>query len=105
MADPGAPQQGRLSRGWFGKMAAAIFIALAALATYELRITPSAPGWHLEFANIVEARKLPEQPELLLRTEYTGIASVDLGLQYLVAAFLPGAAGFVKDFEVLQAYS
>jgi len=88
----------------FGKVAAATFIALSLLATYEMRITPSAPGWGEKLVDIVGTKGFSERPELLLRSRYTGIASVDYGLQFLVAAFLPGAAGFVKDFQVLQAY-
>ena len=92
------------SRGWFGRVAAATFIGLSILATYEMRFTPSSPGWGEKFTDIVDSMRFPEQPELAIRSRYTSIPTLDYGLQFLVAAFLPGAAGFTKEFQVLQAY-
>ena len=98
------PQQAALSRGWFGQLATAIFIALSALAAYEMRYTPAAPGWSENFNKIVDAMHYPEKPDLTIRSQYTGITSLDYGLQFLVAAFLPGAAGFFPEMQLLQAY-
>ena len=97
-------QQQVPSRGWFGRVAVTTFVGLSILATYEMRFTPAAPGWGQNFADIVDSMKFPEQPELAIQSRYTSITSLDYGLRFLVAAFLPGAAGFAKEFQVLQAY-
>lgn len=98
------PRQARLSRGWYGRIASVALVTLSALAAYEMRYTPSSPGFSEHFLTIVDTKAFPELPELVVRSHYTGIANVDYGLRFLVAAFLPGAAGFVKEFQVLQAY-
>lgn len=97
-------RQARLSRGWYGRVASATLFGLSILATYEMRYTPASPGFSEHFVTIVDTKKYPERLELAIRSHYTGIANLDYGLRFLVAAFLPGAAGFVREFQVLQAY-
>ncbi|PVH78698.1 hypothetical protein DL98DRAFT_421668 [Cadophora sp. DSE1049] len=47
--------------------------------------------------------KFPDNDQTL-RTKYTGIASLDYGLGFLVAAFLPGASGWDLNAQVQQIY-
>lgn len=42
--------------------------------------------------------------DVRLRTVYTGISTIDYGLRFLVAAFLPGAAGWDKNSQIQQIY-
>jgi hypothetical protein len=39
-----------------------------------------------------------------LRQQYTGIESLDIGLSFFVAVFLPGAAGFDAAYQIQQIY-
>lgn len=90
--------------GWLFKTANVSFVVLAAIAFYEMRIKPGFYGFDTKFEAIVKARVFPEAPNLIVRDIYTGVASIDYGLQFLVAAFLPGVAGYSKEFQAQQRY-
>lgn len=87
-------------------MASAVLLALSATATYYMRLNHSAGlavGEHFTTLAQTENFIFPDS-EIVLRRSYTGIAAVDTGLSFLVAAFLPGASGLNKAFQLQQAH-
>lgn len=91
------------SRGWPGRFAVLFFISLSALAVKEMRLSDAAAAVNDHMPAVVGSRIFPDKKHHL-REHYTGIASLDYGLQFLVAAFLPGAAGWDKGFQIQQIY-
>lgn len=92
------------TRRWLVNTAYITFSVLSAIALYEMRIKPGSYGFDTRFEAIVKARAFSEAPNLIIRENYTGISSIDYGLSFLVAAFLPGVAGFSREFQVQQIY-
>lgn len=69
-----------------------IYTVLSAVAFYYMRIASQHFGVSEQFEKVLETGK--HQNGLPLRTEYTGISSVDQFLSFLVVAFTPAAASF-----------
>ncbi|EXJ70237.1 uncharacterized protein A1O5_06305 [Cladophialophora psammophila CBS 110553] len=90
-------------RNGTGYFFAIIFTALSLLAVYMLRIASIKSGVADKMEHITTINHFTEHP-LPLRTTYTGIAAVDKGLSFLVAAFMNGAAGWDKGFFVFMMY-
>lgn len=80
---------------------------LTCLATYYMRLGPAAAASGKYFEAVAQPGEF-SWPEggLLLRRHYTGIAPLDFGLSFLVAAFFPGVrgAGMNGAFEQQQPY-
>ncbi|KAK0104927.1 hypothetical protein ONS95_005190 [Cadophora gregata] len=91
------------SRGWKGHAATSFFIAMSLIALKEMRLSDVALSVSKPMEDVVTTRKFPNNDQLL-RTKYTGIASLDYGLGFLVAAFLPGASGWDMNAYVQQIY-
>ncbi|KAF2812035.1 uncharacterized protein BDZ99DRAFT_259997 [Mytilinidion resinicola] len=91
------------SRGWSGYFAAIFFVSLPALAVQLMHLSDAATALaELPFQDVVTSLTFPnKQP---LRERYTGIEPLDLGLRFLVAAFLPAAAGWDPGYEIQQIY-
>ncbi|KAK5162735.1 uncharacterized protein LTR77_011218 [Saxophila tyrrhenica] len=81
----------------------ATFVGLAVLATYYMRLSPPSNAAGGFFALITEPKPFvfPET-DIVLRRTYTGLGPVDMFLSFLVAAFLPGAAGIDRAFQLQQ---
>lgn len=94
----------KIERGWFGPTAVVCFVALSTLAMNEMRIRPHFSSFPEKFEAVVNSLRYPDHAGVSIRGQYTGVASIDHGLQFLVAAFLPGAAGFKDEFQILQVY-
>lgn len=90
------------SRGWAGRFAAIFFISLSVLATKEMRLSTAAAATAGPIQAVVESRKFPNGHTL--RESFSGFAVVDVGLSYLVSAFLPGVAGWDEAFRIQQIY-
>lgn len=84
--------------------AAISHLLLSAAAAYTILILPSHYDFNARFNSIVDNRVYPEKPGVLMKDRFTGIAGFDYGLRFLVAAFLPGVAGFSKEEVALSAY-
>lgn len=85
----------------------AVCLTLAGVATYYMRLGPQcqAAGKHFEAVAQAGEYRWPGT-EIILRRRYTGIAPLDFGLSFLVAAFFPGVrgAGMNGAFEQQQPY-
>ncbi|KAL2066914.1 hypothetical protein VTL71DRAFT_1338 [Oculimacula yallundae] len=90
-----------ISRGWKSKFATILFISLSAIAVKEMGGTILSTND--EMTSLVTALKFPGHDQTLQET-YTGLSSVDHGLRTLVAAFLPGVAGWDTNTQVQQIY-
>lgn len=90
------------SRTW---LASLLLLGLAAAATYYMRLGPAATAVGADFEKIMtnEHFVFPNS-DIVLRRSYTGIDVLDQGLTFLVAAFLPGAAGINRAFQIQQIY-
>jgi hypothetical protein len=88
------------SRTW---LTTTVFLSMSAVATYYMRIGPASSASGDYFAQILEPEPFmfPDSGVLLRRT-YTGIDAIDTFLSFLVAAFLPGASGENKAFQLQQ---
>jgi hypothetical protein len=91
------------SRGLPGLFAALFFITLSILALKEMRLSTTASAVSAPMEAAVNSLAFPDT-KYSLREKYTGIEPLDLGLRYLVAAFLPGVAGWDKEFQIQQIY-
>ncbi|OQV04581.1 hypothetical protein CLAIMM_09441 [Cladophialophora immunda] len=91
------------SRNGTGYFFTAVFVALSMLAVYILRIASIRSGVSDKMEHITTINEFTEHP-LRLRTTYTGLAPVDKGLSFLVAAFMNGAAGWDQGFLVFMMY-
>ncbi|KAH9210150.1 hypothetical protein DL95DRAFT_393691 [Leptodontidium sp. 2 PMI_412] len=92
-----------LIRGWKGHAATAFFISLSLIAVKEMRLSDVAFRVGEPMTSVTTTLKFQDNDQTL-RTNYTGIASLDYGLSFLVAAFLPGAAGWDTNSQVQQIY-
>ena len=91
------------SRGWKGYVATGFFITMSLIALKEMRLSDVAMSVSKPMEDVTTTLKFPDHDQTL-RTKYTGIASVDYGLGFLVAAFLPGASGWNLNAFVQQIY-
>ena len=92
------------SRGTSGYLFGLTFIALAAWATRELRTGPVSNSMGELMEPAVNSKFIKEYGNLELRRTYTGIEGVDMGLQFLVVAFLPGVLDLDLGAKLQQAY-
>ena len=92
-----------LSRGWPGRFAALFFLSLSMLALKEMRLGKTASAVSEPMETVVKTLTFPDNKHRLRET-YTGIGPLDFGLRFLVAAFLPGVAGWDKGFQIQQIY-
>lgn len=91
------------SRGWTGRFVALFFLSLSALAAKEMRLGQVSAAITKPMEVVVNSLNFPDNKGRL-RESYTGIAQLDFGLRFLVAAFLPGVAGWDKNFQIQQIY-
>ncbi|KAF2488538.1 hypothetical protein BU16DRAFT_545529 [Lophium mytilinum] len=90
-------------RGWSGYTAALFFVSLSALAVKLMHLSDAAAALaELPFQDVVHSLTFPNKHRL--REHYTGIEPLDVGLRFLVAAFLPGAAGWDLGCQIQQIY-
>jgi hypothetical protein len=92
------------SRGASGIFFASIFVALASIAFYAIRVShvSTKVGELMEIA--INSPFIKEYGNLELRREYTGIAGLDFGLSFLVVAFLPGVLDLDLGNKLQQAH-
>lgn len=92
------------SRGSSGVLFGLVFLALAGLALREMRLSHVSPKVGELMETAINQLFIKEFGNIELRRHYTGIASVDLGLQYLVVAFLPGVLDIDLGVKLQQAH-
>lgn len=93
-----------LQRNGAGYLFALIFLSLSLLGLYMIRVVAIQSGVSEKMEYIGLHGKFVEHDDMPLRTEYTGIAQLDKGLSFLVAAFMNGAAGWDQGFTLLLFY-
>jgi len=85
---------------------AASIIAFGALSGFHLwtmRVRTTMEGFPIGFnVDVFEKKLLGDGSPL--KTQYTGVAPFDVVLSMLVAAFMPGSAGWLPVFKVQQMY-
>ncbi|OAL40095.1 hypothetical protein AYO20_00513 [Fonsecaea nubica] len=91
------------ARNGVGYFFAIVFVALSLLAVYMLRVASIMSGVADKMEYITTNSQFTEH-SMELRTTYTGIAPLDKGLSFLVAAFMNGAAGWDRGFLVFMMY-
>lgn len=91
-----------VSRQW---LMCSIFLGFSLVAAYYMRFSSPAEavGSVMEDVLRPEPFIFPEKA-IELRRDYCGIKAIDFPLSFLVAAFLPGADGWNKPFQLQQAY-
>lgn len=99
-----APSSTPPPRGWPRHLFTLLFLSLSLLALREMRLSPAAFAVSLPLETAVTTLTFPGHPESPLRESYTGIPAFDLGLRFLVTAFLPGTAGWDPEFKIQQIY-
>lgn len=114
MARLNSPSNGIPSRNGTGVAFALVFTVLSLVAVYALRIAAVQSGVSEKLELITTTKVFSENPlsrhgplaehPMPLRTTYTGIAPLDKGLSFLVAAFMNGAAGWRDSFFVFMIY-
>jgi hypothetical protein len=90
-------------RNGTGVLFALVFTILSICAVYAIRIASIQSGIAEKMELITTVNRFLEHP-LPLRTTYTGIAPVDQGLSFLVAAFMNAASGWDAGFFVFLGY-
>lgn len=82
-----------------------LYAGMSAVAVYYLRLgpTPKAADKHFEGVMAGGDWRWADH-DTVLRRHYTGIAPLDFGLSFLVAAFFYGTAGWVKGIQLQQGY-
>ena len=79
------------------------FAALSAFHLWKMRILPPLEDIPVGFtASVFENQLLANGAPM--KTRYTGIAPIDIELSMLVAAFVPGTAGWDPVFRQQQIY-
>ena len=91
------------SRGWPGRITALFIFSLSILAAWEMRLGSTASVSSELMENVINSSTFPDNG-FRLRERYTGIQSLDTGLRVLVAAFLPGVAGWDRGVQIQQIY-
>ncbi|CZS91060.1 uncharacterized protein RCO7_01423 [Rhynchosporium graminicola] len=89
------------SRGWRSTSATLFFTCLSLIALKEMGGT--AVKINESMVSLATTLKYPESDQTLRKT-YTGIESLDYGMRHIVAAFLPGVAGWDINTQVQQIY-
>jgi hypothetical protein len=92
------------SRGFSGVMFGLVFLALAGLGLREMRLSHVSPKVGELMETAINSPYIQEYGNIELRRHYTGIAGVDLGLQFLVVAFLPGVLNIDLGVKLQQAH-
>lgn len=92
------------SRGVSGYLFGLIFLALALWAVREIRIGPVSTKMGTLMEPAVNSKIIKEYGNLEHRKRYTGIEGLDMGLQFLVVAFLPGVLDLDLGVKLQQAY-
>jgi hypothetical protein len=90
------------SRGLAGQFVSLFFLAVSSIAVKEMRLGVAQEAIFPHMERIVTTSKLDNGTPL--RTEYSGNKYLDTGLQYLVAAFMPGVGGLDTSFQIQQIY-
>lgn len=91
------------SRGWISAFATIFFISLSVLAVKEMHLSKPAVAVREPIQAIISSLYFPDQGTSLRET-YTGIPYLDLVFRNIVAAFLPGVAGWDSSFQIQQIY-
>ena len=92
------------SRGASGFVFAIIFLALSGIALREIRLSHVSTKVGEMMETMVNSVYLKEYGNIELRKEYTGIAGLDFGLQFLVVSFLPGVMDIDRGVKLQQAH-
>jgi hypothetical protein len=79
------------------------FVALAGYCFWTMRVRTTMEGVPVDFNVDVFERKLLADGSSLT-TKYTGLPPFDMVLSMLVAAFIPGSAGWLPAFQLQQMY-
>jgi hypothetical protein len=88
-------------RGPYQHVFMTIYITLAALAAYYMKVYPESFNLNDRFMQHVTSGVFPQNGEKL-RQIYTGIPQLDFALSFLVAAFTPGIARWDEGFWLLD---
>lgn len=89
------------SQTWLHYLTTLVFVVLAVVAAFEMRIREPVSGFNAAMEDALKSGAYEGRPVL---TRYTGVSGIDLFLQVLVTAFLPGTIGLDKGFQIMQAY-
>ncbi|KAK4445402.1 hypothetical protein QBC34DRAFT_413167 [Podospora aff. communis PSN243] len=84
-------------------LATLALVTISAFSFWTMRIRAATEGFPVGFNEDVFERKLLADGTPL-KTAYTRISSVDNVLSMLVAAFIPGSAGWLPEFQAQQIY-
>ncbi|KAI9745064.1 MAG: hypothetical protein M1818_001342 [Claussenomyces sp. TS43310] len=92
------------SRGLHGWYLMAFYLACSLLVHYGMWIRSAEYGLDVHFGSIITTGTFPYDPNFPLKRTYTGIGAIDNYLTFLSAAYMPGLAGWDKNFGTLQMY-
>lgn len=82
-----------------------LYAGMSAVAVYYLRLGPTSKAADKHFEGVMTGGEWRwPNTDTVLRRHYTGIAPLDFGLSFLVAAFFYGTAGWVKGIQLQQGY-
>lgn len=82
-----------------------IYAGMSAVALYYLRLGPTCQAADKEMQEVMKGDDWRwHDHDTVLRRHYTGIAPLDFGLGFLVAAFFYGTAGWIKGIQLQQGY-
>ena len=103
---PKAPTANTRRPSWVGALVATLLVLLSLLATWEIRVVPEKVGLSEAMQAIQSSGGFFETTgnQVPLRSRYTGIEAIDVGLGFLVSAFLPAAAGWDRGHQLFQGY-
>ena len=103
---PKAPAVDNGRPSWVSAFVATLLVLLSLLATWEIRVVPEKVGLSEAMQAIQSSGGFFETTgnQVPLRSRYTGIEAIDVGLGFLVSAFLPAAAGWDRGHQLFQCY-
>jgi hypothetical protein len=79
------------------------FVAITGFSLWTMRIRTAMEGCPIDFnQDVFEKKRLADGSPL--KTTYTWISPVDYLVSMLVAAFVPGSAGWLPAFQLQQIY-
>lgn len=91
------------SRGTPGWLFAIAYLICSVLAIFQIRYAAIQSGLSEDMATVTATRRFIDR-DVPLRSSYTNIESIDLGIGTLVAAFMAGPAGWDKGFQLQMFY-
>lgn len=95
-----SPPPPRGAQGWLFAIA---YLTCSVLAFTQIRYAAVQSGLSEDMAIVTATRRFIDR-DIPLRSSYTNIESIDVGIGTLVAAFMAGPAGWDKGFQLQMFY-